>query len=62
MAIKKTTTVETPMRKVNGKKQYFFRTTVPKDLAIEVLGLRIDKKKQQLTWTVKDKKVIVEAV
>ena len=42
MAIKKTTTVEITRRKVNGEWQYFFRTAVPKDIGIEILGLNIE--------------------
>ncbi len=72
MAIKKTTTVETTMRMVGGKKvngkmvggkpQYFFRTAIPKDLGIEVLGLNIEKTgKQRITWTIKGSTLIVEA-
>ena len=60
MALEKTTTVETTRRKVNGRWQYFFRTAIPKDFGIEILGLDIERKGQKITWKVKHGKLLVE--
>jgi len=60
MAIKKTTTVEITRRKVNGRWQYFFRTAVPKDIGIAILGLNTEERKQTITWKAEKGKVVIE--
>jgi len=56
MAIEKTSTVS--LHKSKGK--VYFRTAIPFDIAVNVLGLRIDEQnKQTLKWGVKDKQVLI---
>ncbi len=43
-----------------SKGKIYFRTSVPRDIAIDMLGLKVDGKKQQLTWSIKKGKVVIE--
>ncbi len=38
----------------------YFRTAIPRDIALNILGLKTDLKKQRLVWTVEKGKVVVE--
>jgi len=38
----------------------YFRTAVPKDIALNVLGLNTDGRKQKLAWRMHKGKVVVE--
>ncbi len=38
----------------------YFRTQIPRDIAIDVLGLKTDIPKQQLEWKIKKGRVVVE--
>lgn len=47
--------------KMKGGRDYIsFRSIVPKDLALNFLGLKIDGEKQRLTWRVEEGRVFVE--
>ena len=46
--------------RIHDKKYY--ATIIPKRMAEEMLGLKIDKRNQRIDWKVEKGKVIVEAI
>ncbi|MFH1224916.1 MAG: hypothetical protein V1676_03860 [Candidatus Diapherotrites archaeon] len=54
-ALEGTTTVQ-----IHGR--HFFRTAIPRRLAIEMLGLHVDDEKQKIRWVVKGGAVVVGKV
>lgn len=45
-----------------SKGMTYFRTSVPHDIAVNLLGLNTDVKKQKLAWRIEQGRVIVEKV
>lgn len=59
MVIRKTSIVQIITRKTPDGESKFFRTQVPKDFALDELGLNTDDKKQKLIWLKQKGKIIV---
>ena len=55
MALEKTSTVLFH----KSKDKTYFKTFIPRDIALNVLGLKTDKAKQRLTWSIVKGKIVV---
>jgi len=50
---------ETTIGRHKSKGRYFFRTAVPRNIGMNLLGLGDDIKKQKLIWEIDNGKVVV---